>query len=106
MNLCQRPVSRRGQAQLPDVADLPAQDRRVEGVGQPRGQLAQRDGDGEDRQPEQVTGDDVYRAPHSQRRPCAVLTQIDGDLAAGVAEADDQDGLAAVGRAVPVFRAV
>jgi hypothetical protein len=93
-DLGHRPVGELGEAERLDASERQEADEPGDGVGDAQRQDAQRDAPGEDRQPEEIAGDDVDRAANRHARPRAVLGEVDGDLAAGVAESDDQHALA------------
>src|SRR5260221_14555149 len=81
-------------------------ERPCEHVGDARGQRGHGDADGENGEPEEIARDDVHGAAHGERGLRAALVQIDRDLAARVAEADDEHALVAEAVTISVPRAV
>src|SRR5262249_27229867 len=105
-DLRHRAVGQRFEPEALERTEVEPRDEAGDGVADEVREQLEEKAPGEDGNAKEVARHDVDRAADRERGMSALLVEIDGDLAAGVAEADDEDALALERRAAPVFGAV
>src|ERR1700749_4027248 len=89
-DLFQGAVGHSCKAQAGNIADEPLHQRGADGVGEPRREAAQQEAELQHRKTEYIPWDDVYGRANGHGGLGPLLEQVDGDLAGGVAETNDQ----------------